>query len=70
MPVPSKSGGLRVASAAPRDRQTAAMSAPKPDIGRPGSLALGGDGRVVFSGCRVDGDDLVFEGPEDIVGGG
>ena len=35
MPVPSKSDTLRVASAAPRDRQTAAISASKPAIGFP-----------------------------------
>jgi hypothetical protein len=34
-PVPSKSGRLRVASAAPRERQTAAMSASKPASGFP-----------------------------------
>jgi hypothetical protein len=35
MPVPSKSGRLRVASTAPRDRQMAAMSASNPETGLP-----------------------------------
>jgi hypothetical protein len=35
MPVPWKSGKLRVASVAARDRQTAAVSASKPGIGFP-----------------------------------
>jgi len=35
MPVPSKSGRLRVARMAPRDRQMAAMSASNPEIGLP-----------------------------------
>ena len=35
MPVPSKSDTLRVASVAPWDRQTAAISASKPAIGFP-----------------------------------
>lgn len=35
MPVPSKSDTLRVASAAPRERQMAAISASKPAIGFP-----------------------------------
>jgi hypothetical protein len=40
MPVPSKSDTLRVASAAPWDRQTAAISASKPAIGFPARSRL------------------------------
>ena len=38
--------------------------------GFPGSLAAAGDDGVVFCGCGVDRQNLVFEGREDIVGGG
>jgi hypothetical protein len=40
MPVPSKSDTLLVASAAPWDRQTAAISASKPAIGFPARSRL------------------------------
>src|SRR5579859_3127471 len=36
----------------------------------PGSLAATGDDGVVFCGCGVDRQNLVFEGREDIVGCG
>ena len=38
--------------------------------GFPGSLAAAGDDGVVFCGCGVDRQNLVFEGREDIVGCG
>jgi hypothetical protein len=36
----------------------------------PGSLAIVGDDRVLFCGCDINRQHLIFEGPEDIVGGG
>ena len=40
MPAPSKPATFRVASAAPLDRQTAAISAPEPAIGFPARSRL------------------------------
>ena len=62
-PVPSKSGRLRVASTAPRERQTAAIRASKPAIGFPArsralaiiaysSAAAASTGRICSSKAR------------------
>ena len=69
MPVPSKSDTLRVASAAPWERQTAAISA-STRRSVSGPLATAGDDRVMFRGCGIDRQDLICEGREDLVGRG